>query len=181
MSEHKRVYRKIERTPEELAELKARRQGFSRAIARVLEDLIASGDYDGPYRQGDILAHAVSSGSHSTQERGQAGSELRRMSRSVQDWDKAIAQPSWRNGKILNPTVATLWSYAGRDRHDAQVLSREGPAWRIIADAGIRNSDFTSMFESQVPASWAGLVRTPSMRIAPFSLTITAKTNGLSA
>ena len=44
-----------------------------------------------------------------------------------------------------------------------------------------RNSDFTSMFESQVPASWAGLVRTPSMRIAPFSLTITAKTNGLSA
>jgi hypothetical protein len=44
-----------------------------------------------------------------------------------------------------------------------------------------RNSDFTGMFESQVPASWAGLVRTPSMRIAPFSLMITAKTNGLSA
>ena len=35
MSEHRRVYRKIERTPEELAELKAEREGFS-AIARVL-------------------------------------------------------------------------------------------------------------------------------------------------
>ena len=30
MSEHRRVYRKIERTPEELAELKAEREEFSR-------------------------------------------------------------------------------------------------------------------------------------------------------
>ena len=109
MSEHKRVYRKIERTPEELAELKAEREGFSRDRPRP-EDLIASGDYDGPYRQGDILA-LLSALAALKQERGRQGLSLADVSERS-GLDKAMLS-RLENGKILNPTVATLWSYAG--------------------------------------------------------------------
>ncbi len=82
---------------------------------------------------------------------------------------------------------ARLRRWYDRSQKDAEKMIKEllvvhrliGP--RLLDQIRHRNSDFTSMFESQVPASWAGLMRTPSMRIAPFSLTITAKTNGLSA
>lgn len=82
---------------------------------------------------------------------------------------------------------ARLRRWYDRSQKDAEKMIKEprvvhrliGP--RLLDQIRHRNSGFTSMFESQVPASWAGLVRTPSMRIAPFSLTITAKTNGLSA
>src|SRR5208337_1000550 len=107
MSEHRRVYRKIERTPEELAELKAEREGFSRDRPSP-EDLIASGDYDGPYRQGDILA-LLSALAALKQERGRQGLSL--------------ADVSERSG--LDKAMLRR-----RDRHDAQVLSREGPAGR---------------------------------------------------
>ncbi len=109
MSEPRRVYRKIERTPEELAELKAERAGFSRDRTGP-EDLIASGDYDGPYRQGDILA-LLSALAALKQERGRQGLSLAAVSERS-GLDKAMLS-RLENGKILNPTVATLWSYAG--------------------------------------------------------------------
>ena len=55
MSHRKRITLKIEQTPEELADLKAERARFSRERPGP-EDLIDSGDYEGPYRQGNIMA-----------------------------------------------------------------------------------------------------------------------------
>ena len=49
-----RVYRKIERTPEQRAE-PAVRDKFQRDEPS-LDDLVASGDYEGPFRQGDVMA-----------------------------------------------------------------------------------------------------------------------------
>jgi hypothetical protein len=51
----RRVQRKIERTPEQLAELRAVREKFPRD-ERSLEDLVASGDYEGPFSHGDVMA-----------------------------------------------------------------------------------------------------------------------------
>lgn len=109
MSEHRRVYRKIERTPDELAELKAEGEEFSRDRPDA-GDLIASGDYDGPYRQGDILA-LLSALAALKRERGRQGLSLADVSERS-GLDKAMLS-RLENGKILNPTVATLWSYAG--------------------------------------------------------------------
>ncbi len=55
MSHRKRVTLNAEQTPEELAELKAERERFSRERPG-LEDLIASEEFEGPYRQGNIMA-----------------------------------------------------------------------------------------------------------------------------
>jgi hypothetical protein len=98
MSEHRRVYRKIERTPEELAELKAEREGFSRDRPSP-EDLIASGDYDGSYRQGDILA-LPSALAALKQERGRQGLSLAGVfQEAVADSLDLVAalRTSWRN------------------------------------------------------------------------------------
>jgi hypothetical protein len=108
MSEPRRIYRKTERTPEEVAELKAERERFSRDRP-FPEDLITSGDHDGPYRQGDILA-LLSALAALKQERGRQGLSLADVSERS-GLDKAMLS-RLENGKILNPTVATLWSYA---------------------------------------------------------------------
>ena len=55
MSQRKRVTEKVQRTPEELAELREERARFSRERPGP-DDLAASGDYEGPYRQGNIIA-----------------------------------------------------------------------------------------------------------------------------
>jgi hypothetical protein len=55
MTDRRRITLKLERTPEELAELRAERERCSRERPDV-EDLIAQGDYEGPYRQGHIMA-----------------------------------------------------------------------------------------------------------------------------
>src|SRR5271157_1920316 len=91
-------------------------------------------------------------------------------------WRRKHFLPSPAKGGKENGVLATV---ANRNETGRQTHT-QNPRVRPSAIRH-RNSDFTSMLESQVPASWAGLVRTPSMRIAPFSLTITAKTNGLSA
>jgi hypothetical protein len=108
MSERRRVYRKTERIPEDLAELKAERERFSRDRPGP-EDLIASGEYDGPYRQGDLLA-LLSALATLKQERERRGLSLAETSQRS-GLDKAMLS-RLENGKILNPTVATLWRYA---------------------------------------------------------------------
>ena len=55
MSRHERAASPSERTPEELAELRAERTRFSRERPGP-EELMASGEYEGPYRQGNIMA-----------------------------------------------------------------------------------------------------------------------------
>jgi DNA-binding Xre family transcriptional regulator len=108
MSHRKRVTLKVEQTPEELAELKAERERFS--LERPgLEDLIASEDYEGPYRQGNIMAllSAIAELKRQRDERGLSLTDVSQRS----GLDRALLS-RLENGKVLNPTMATLWRYA---------------------------------------------------------------------
>jgi DNA-binding XRE family transcriptional regulator len=104
----RRVHRKIERTPEQLAELRAVRDRFQREKPS-LDDLIASGEYSGPYRQGDVLAFlsAVASLKRERERRGLTLAEVSKRS----GLDKGMIS-RLENGKVLNPTISTLWRYA---------------------------------------------------------------------
>jgi Helix-turn-helix len=115
MSRPERVVSQSERTPEELAELRAERQRFSRERPG-LEQHAASGEHEGPYRQGNIMALLT----------GIAELKLRREEQGLSLVD--VSERSGldcgmlsrlENGKILNPTMATLWRYA--DAIGAQV------------------------------------------------------------
>lgn len=108
MSERKRTYRKTETTPQELAELKVERERLSRDRPGP-EDLLASGDFDGPYRQEQLMA-LLSTLAILKQERERRGLSLAEMSERS-GLDKAMIS-RLENGKILNPTVTTLWKYA---------------------------------------------------------------------
>ncbi|MFI5459101.1 MAG: helix-turn-helix domain-containing protein [Isosphaerales bacterium] len=115
MSHRKRISLKIEQTPEELAELKAERARFSRERPGP-EDLIDSGDYEGPYRQGNIMAllSAIAELKRRRDERGLSLTDVSERS----GLDRGMLS-RLENGKILNPTMATLWRYA--DAIGAQV------------------------------------------------------------
>jgi Helix-turn-helix domain len=115
MSRPERVVSQSERTPEELAELRAERQRFSRERPGP-EQLVASGEHEGPYRQSNIMALLM----------GIAELKLRREEQRLNLVD--VSERSGldcgmlsrlENGKILNPTMATLWRYA--DAIGAQV------------------------------------------------------------
>jgi len=108
MSPRKRVTLKTERTPEELADLKAERARFSRERPGP-EDLIGSGEYEGPYQQSNIMAllTAVAELKHQRDERGFSLTDVSERS----GLDRALLS-RLENGKILNPTMATLWRYA---------------------------------------------------------------------
>ncbi|MBV8269751.1 MAG: helix-turn-helix transcriptional regulator [Planctomycetaceae bacterium] len=108
MSGVKRTFRKIERTPEEQAELKAEREMFQRDRP-TLEDLIASGEYDGPYRHGDIL-DLLMTVARLKRERERRGLSLADVTERS-GMDKGMLS-RLENGKILNPTLGTLWRYA---------------------------------------------------------------------
>jgi Helix-turn-helix len=109
MIHRKRVTLKVERTPEELAELKAERERFSRERPG-MDDLIASGDYEGPCRQGDLMAllSAIAELKRQRDERGLSLADVSQRS----GLDRALLS-RLENGKVLNPTMATLWRYAG--------------------------------------------------------------------
>jgi len=108
MSPRKRVVLKAERTPDELAELKAERSQFARERPGP-EELASSGDYDGPYRQGDILRllTAVAMLKHQREMKGLSLTDVSERS----GLDRGMLS-RLENGKILNPTMATLWRYA---------------------------------------------------------------------
>jgi ribosome-binding protein aMBF1 (putative translation factor) len=108
MSHRKRVTLKVEQTPEELAERKAERERFSRERPG-LEDLTASGDFEGPFRQGNIMAllSAVAELKRQREERGLSLADVSNRS----GLDRALLS-RLENGKILNPTMSTLWRYA---------------------------------------------------------------------
>jgi hypothetical protein len=104
----RRVRQKIERTPEQLAELRAVRDKFQREKPS-LDDLVASGEYSGPYRHGDVMAFlsAVARLKHERERRGLTLADVSERS----GLDKGMLS-RLENGKILNPTVSTLWRYA---------------------------------------------------------------------
>jgi len=108
MSPRKRVVLKAERTPEELAELKAERSQFARECLGP-DELASSGDYDGPYRQGDIL-RLLTAVAMLKQQREMKGLSLTDVSERS-GLDRGMLS-RLENGKILNPTMATLWRYA---------------------------------------------------------------------
>jgi hypothetical protein len=105
----RRVHQKIERTPEQLAELRAARDEFQRTKPS-LEDLVASGDYEGPFVHGNVMAF-LSAIAELKRER-----ERRRLSLAdvseLSGLDKGMLS-RLENGKIMNPTLSTLWRYAG--------------------------------------------------------------------
>jgi DNA-binding phage protein len=103
----RRVHRTIERTPEEIAELRAARERFQRDRS-TLDDLNAAGS-EGPFRHGDLMA-LLSTIATLKQERERRGQTLADVAeRSGLDKGRLSRL---ENGKILNPTLATLWRYA---------------------------------------------------------------------
>lgn len=108
MSEPKRVFRKSDRTPEELAALRAERERFSRERPG-LDDLIASGGFEGPFAHGDLMT-LLSALARIKQERERRGLTLANVA-EASGLDKA-ALSRLENGKLLNPTISTLWRYA---------------------------------------------------------------------
>ena len=108
MTHRKRVTLKLERSPEELADLKAERERFSRERPGA-DDLLAAGDHEGPYRQGNIMA-LLSAIAELKRRRDEQGLSLADVSERS-GLDRALLS-RLENGKILNPTMATLWRYA---------------------------------------------------------------------
>ena len=108
MTHRKRVTLKIDRSPEELAELEAERERFSRERPDA-DDLLAAGDHEGPYRQGNIMA-LLSAIAELRRRRDEQGLSLADVSERS-GLDRALLS-RLENGKVLNPTMATLWRYA---------------------------------------------------------------------
>jgi Helix-turn-helix len=108
VSHRKRDTEKVQRTPEELAELREERARFSRERPGP-DELIASGDYEGPFRQGNIMA-LLSAVAELQRHRDLQGLSLSDVSKRS-GLDRAMLS-RLENGKILNPTISTLWRYA---------------------------------------------------------------------
>lgn len=104
----RRIHRKVERTPEEVAELRATRERFQREKPG-LDDLVASDEYEGPFRHGDVMAF-LAAVAELKRERDRRGLTLAEVS-DRSGLDKGMLS-RLENGKILNPTMTTLWRYA---------------------------------------------------------------------
>jgi ribosome-binding protein aMBF1 (putative translation factor) len=120
----RRVQRKTERTPEEMAELRAVRESFQREQPGQ-DELVASGDYDGPFRQGDIMT-LLSALATLKRERERQGLSLAEISERS-GLDKGMIS-RLENGKILNPTVNTLWKYANAVGMTVSMSAEKAPA-----------------------------------------------------
>jgi ribosome-binding protein aMBF1 (putative translation factor) len=120
----RRVQRKTERTPEQMAELRAVRESFQREQPGQ-DELVASGDYDGPFRQGDIMT-LLSALATLKRERERQGLSLAEISERS-GLDKGMIS-RLENGKILNPTVNTLWKYANAVGMTVSMSAEKAPA-----------------------------------------------------
>jgi ribosome-binding protein aMBF1 (putative translation factor) len=120
----RRVQRKTERTPEQMAELRAVRESFQREQPGQ-DELVASGDYDGPFRQGDIMT-LLSALATLKRERERQGLSLAEISERS-GLDKGMIS-RLENGKILNPTVNTLWKYANAVGMTVSMSAENAPA-----------------------------------------------------
>ncbi len=100
--------RKIDRTPEEQARIQALRERFQ-SERPTHEELIASGEYEGPIPQGSLVSY-FSTVAKLKRERQRQGLTLSDVAdRSGLDIGLLSRL---ENGKVGNPTLATLWRYA---------------------------------------------------------------------
>ena len=120
----RRVHQKIERSPEQLAKLRSVREAFQRETPS-LDDLAASGDYDERSRHGDVMA-LLSTVATLKQERERHGLTLAEVS-ARSGLDKGMLS-RLENGKILNPTITTLWRYAGAIGSRVSLVVEDEPA-----------------------------------------------------
>lgn len=102
-----RIYRKTERTPEEMARIRAIRERFQRERP-TLEELVASGECDPPvpqgaYRELRVLMHALK------KERERLGLSLADIADETELDEEALRL--LETGMQINPTVDTLWRY----------------------------------------------------------------------
>ena len=104
----RRIQRKTERAPEELASLRAVRDEFQRDKPGP-DEVAAGGDYEGPFHHGDVMALLDFIG-QLKRERELQGLSLGDLS-SRSGMNKTMIS-QLENGKILNPTWATLFNYA---------------------------------------------------------------------
>jgi hypothetical protein len=120
MSNSRRVYGRAVRTPEELAELKAERERFSRERPS-LEELTESGEYEGPFPHGALMT-LLSAIARVRLERERRGMTLAVVSK-LSGLDQAMLS-RLENGKIPNPTFSTLWRYARAVGVDLELVPR---------------------------------------------------------
>ena len=104
----RRLHRKLERTPEEQAALRAERKRFQ-AERPTLDDLIASGEWDGPFPHDLFLAY-VRSAFALKGERERLGWTLDDAARRT-GLDQAILG-RLEQGKWVEPTLLVLSRYA---------------------------------------------------------------------
>jgi len=102
------AFRASRHTPEVRDEEKRVRERFQRDKP-TLEELVASGEYEGPYRHGDVMAFLTAI-AHLKRERERRSLSLADVSRRS-GLDTAMLS-RLENGKIMNPTITTLWRYA---------------------------------------------------------------------
>jgi DNA-binding XRE family transcriptional regulator len=103
-----RLHRKIERTPEEQAALRAERDRFQ-AERPTQDDLIASGEWDGPFPHGIFLAY-VTTAFALKRERERLGWTLDDAARRA-GLDEALLV-RLEQGKWIEPTLLVLSRYA---------------------------------------------------------------------
>ncbi len=108
MSRQGPVKPRVQRTPDERDELRAERARFSKERPS-LDELVESGEYEGPYAQANILALLTSLGElkRIREERGLSLTDVSERS----GMDRGMLS-RLENGKILNPTISTLWRVA---------------------------------------------------------------------
>jgi len=123
----RRESRKVERTPEQLAELRATRERFQRDRPGP-DDVAAAGEFEGPFRQGDVMEFLAAVAAIK-QERGRLELSLADVAERS-GLDKAFLS-RLENGKVLNPTLSTLWRYA--DAVGMRVSLGAGPKPRQLA------------------------------------------------
>lgn len=104
----KRIHRKSERTPEEMARMQALREKFQRERP-TQEQIEASGEYDGPVPQG-MYFELMQTLQALKREREKAGLSLTALAERA-GLDKASVS-RLENGHQLNPTLETLYRYA---------------------------------------------------------------------
>ncbi len=108
MAKRRSVFRKIERTPEELAELKVVRERFQRERPTP-DELVAGGEYYPAVNHGDVL-DLMKTLSHFKLLRQRTGMSLAQLSKKTGIDKAAISR--LENGVASNPTLLTLLSLA---------------------------------------------------------------------
>lgn len=100
--------RKIDRSPEERARIQAIRERFQ-GERPTHDELIASGEYEGPI-PADALVSYFAAMAKLKSERQRQGLTLSDVS-DRSGLDVGLLS-RLENGKVVNPTLATLWRYA---------------------------------------------------------------------